>query len=139
MMTEKRTPQRHSGLRMDPKISELLHDSVENRAALTQKQKRDRARKKATYDLSPELQDAVTEIARKEDTSTSQIVGIFLAYAVAQYQQKEVRLGEGMAERSPSRTPRFSWNLQIPPNWMQAVETVAGAAEDLPPKWKKRR
>jgi hypothetical protein len=81
----------------------------------------------------------VTQIAQKEDTSTSQIAGIFLAYAVAQYQQKEVRLGEGMAERLLSRTPRFSWNLQIPPDWLQAVETVSGAAEDLPPKWKKRR
>ena len=138
-MNDKRTPKRHSGLRTDPKISQLLQDSVENRAALTKKQKRDRTRKKATYDLPPEIQDAVTEIAQKEDTSTSQIVDIFLAYAVEQYQQKEERIIEGMADRSPSRTPRFSWNLQIPPDWLQAVETVAGAAEDLPPGWKKRR
>lgn len=137
-MSNHKHPKRHAGLRTDPKISQLLQDSVENRAALTQKQKRDRARKKATYDLPPQIQEAVTAIAKQEDTSTSQIVGIFLAYAVEQYKQKEKNLIEGMAERSPSRTPRFSWNLHVPPKWMQAVIDLAGETENLPLGWKRR-
>jgi hypothetical protein len=63
-MSSKQPSSRIPGLRTDPKITELLQGAVENRAALTQKQKRDRSRQKATYDLPPALQDAVSAVAR---------------------------------------------------------------------------
>lgn len=135
-MSPKQPSSRIPGLRTDPKISELLQGAVENRAALTQKQKRDRSRQKATYDLSPALQDAISAVAKREDTSSSQIVSIFLAYALDAYLRKDAALTAGMAERTHAATPRFSWNLHTPPAWTAAVESLA--AEHLPPGWRKK-
>ena len=108
-----------------------LHRSVENRAALSKKQKRERAHQKVTYDLPPALQDAVTAIAKREDTSASQRVALFLAYAVDAYLRNEPILTTGLAERTHAGTPRFSWNLQTPPTWTTSVETLA--VKTLPP------
>ena len=135
-MPPKQSSSRIPGLRTDPKISELLHGSVENRAALSKKQKRDRARQKATYDLPPALQDAIGAIAKREDTSASQVVALFLAYAADAYLRKEPILTAGLAERTHAGTPRFSWNLQTPPSWTASVESLA--AESLPPGWRKK-
>ena len=136
MSTKRSSSTRISGLRPDPKISELLQGSVENRAALTKKQKRDRSRQKATYDLSPGLQDAVSAVAQREDTSSSQIVALCLAYALDAYVRKDPTLTAGMAERTHAATPRFSWNLHTPSAWTAAVESLA--AETLPPGWRRK-
>jgi hypothetical protein len=135
-MSSKQPSSRIPGLRTDPKITELLQGAVENRAALTQKQKRDRSRQKATYDLPPTLQDAISAVAKREDTSSSQIVSIFLSYALDAYVRKDAALVAGMAERTHAATPRFSWNLHTPPAWTAAVESLA--AERLPPGWRKK-
>ena len=129
-----------SSLPADPAIAELLRGSVENRAALTRKQKRDRARSKATYDLPPGLQRAVAAVARREDTSSSQVVALCLAYALAAYVGEEPGLMAGLSQRRPARTPRFSWNLEMPEAWQAAVAGLSqeGGEESLPPAWQGR-
>ncbi len=126
-----------SRLPADPAIAELLQGAVENRAALTRKQKRDRARSKATYDLPPALQRAVAVVARREDTSSSQVVAMCLAYALAAYLGEEPGLMTGLSQRRPARTPRFSWNLEVPEAWQAAVARLSqeGGEETLPPGW----
>ena len=127
---------RRPGLRVDPAIDELLATSVENRAALSTKQKRDRSRTKATYDLDPTLQQAIAATAKELDTSSSQVVAMFLAYGLAAYTRQETGLMDGLAVRWPARTPRFSWNLRLPDDWRQAVERAA--QKPLPAGWRKR-
>lgn len=126
---------RISGLRPDPAIASLLRTSVENRAALSARQKLDRTRTKATYDLDPVLQEACTALAKEWDTSTSQAVALCLAYALDAYSRKEPALLTALDKRERTRTPRFSWNLVIPEKWQEAVYTWAG--KKLPPGWRK--
>lgn len=131
----KHQSRRISGLKPDPAIADLLRSSVENRAALSKKQKLDRKRTKATYDLDPGLQDAFTALAKEWDTSTSQAVALCLAYALHAYDRKEPELLAALETREVTRTPRFSWNLVIPAEWQETVRTWAG--KKLPPGWRK--
>lgn len=123
-----RNQKRFSGLRQgqaDPKIAQLLHDAVENRAALTGKQRRDRARHKATYDLPPAVQAALQQVARREDTSASQIGEFLLAFALDAYRQRNQALMAALSARHPARTPRFSFNLEVPATWRAQVVALA--------------
>jgi len=87
---------------------------VENRAALTKKQRRDRARSKATYDLSPDVQALVQKIAALEESSASQVVEWLLTFACNEYLRANPEVLVGFEEKEMSRTPRFVYNL-LPP------------------------
>ncbi|RME52544.1 MAG: hypothetical protein D6790_18570 [Caldilineae bacterium] len=127
---------RFSGVKADPAIDELLTSAVENRAALSKRQKRDRARTKATYDLDPTLQQAIAATSKELDTSASQVVALFMAYALDAYARREPGLLEGLQDRTRSRTPRFSWDLHAPETWRRSVEETA--QKQLPTGWRKR-
>ena len=112
-------------VRLDPAVDEMLSQAVENRAALTAKQRRDRARTRATYDLALEVQKAIQEIAGEVNTSASQIAELFLAFAVREYRRGNPDLMAALENRSYARTPRFTWNLELPREWLEAT-AVAG-------------
>ncbi len=128
-MSRRKKGERRKGLRLDPRIQELLEDASENRAALSRKQKRDRQRTKATYDLSPDVQAVIQQIARLEDTSASQVVEWLLTYAAVQYLDGDARLMEGFRIKELSRTPRFSYNMQPPEEYKVAMMRVLGMEE----------
>ena len=123
---------RHSGLdivmsggqRLDPAIKEVLSNAVENKAALTAKQRRDRKRAKVTYDVAPPIQQAVESVAKKEDTSSSQIAALFLAFALQAYASKDEALLTALDAKVRARTPRFSWNLHLPDKWMEDIKNM---------------
>ncbi len=76
-------------------------------------------------------------VARREDTSSSQVVAMCLAYALAAYLGEEPGPMAGFSQRRPARTPRFSWNLEVPEAWQAAVARLSqeGGEETLPPGW----
>jgi len=106
--------ERRRGLTVDPKVAQLLEESVENRAALSKKQRRDRSRSKATYDLSPDIQALVQKITALEESSASQVVEWLLTFACNEYLRNNPELAAGFAEKEMSRTPRFVYNLLTP-------------------------
>ena len=109
---------RIGGLGLDPAVAEWRKRAAENKAALTKKQRRDRARSRAHYDLSAELQQALQDVAKQEDTSISQVVEMFLWYALHHYRRGSVELKDAFNDgRRPARTPRFSWNYDPPDAW----------------------
>jgi len=117
-------------------LAQLKNSAVPNRAAMTAKQKRDRKRKRAAYDIGPTIKAVVEAVAKKEDTSASQIAEIFLAYAVRAYLRgdKELRDALNLESRTRSRTPRFYWDLHFPDEWMLALEAYLSEAQK-PRKW----
>lgn len=122
----------------DPDTIRQLRDSaVPNLVAMTAKQKRDRKRKRAAYDIDPTIKAIVEQIARKEDTSASQIAEMFLAYAVRSYLRGEKELQDALTleSRTRSRTPRFYWDLHLPNEWMLALESYFSEAQKTR-KWR---
>ncbi len=120
-----RKKERKGGLRIDPEVAKWQREAARNPAAMTAKQRWDRKRQKATYDLPADIQAAVKAIARKEDTSASQVVEVFLAYALVAYASREGGLQEVIWEaKAPARTPRFSWNLELPETWKERIATL---------------
>ncbi len=117
---------RIGGLGLDPAVAEWRKRAAENKAALTKKQRRDRARSRASYDLSPEVQRAVQQVAAEMSTSASQAVEMLLWYGIYQYRQGNAELHTAFEEgRRPARTPRFDWLYDPPKAWLDA-STIEG-------------
>jgi len=118
--------ERKGGLRLDPEVAKWRREAARNPAAMTAKQRWDSKRQRASYDLSHEIQAAVKAVARKEDTSASQVVEMLLAYALVAYAGDEggVR-GIIWSAKTPARTPRFSWNLEVPEEWRASIVELA--------------
>lgn len=96
-----------------------------------------RKRTKATYDLPPVIQEAVAAVAKREDTSASQLVAICLAYALSRYIEDEPDLIDALSTRRPTQTPRFSWNIRVPGQWLRIAETIATSMA-VHQGWRKR-
>ncbi len=115
----------------DPDTLAQMRDSaVRNKAAMTAKQKRDRRRKRAAYDIDPTVKAVVEQIAHREDTSASQVAEMFLAYAVRSYLRGESELQDALnlESRTRSRTPRFYWDLHLPSEWLLTLEAYLSEA-----------
>jgi len=99
---------------LDPEIVKLRNGAATNNAALTAKQKQDRHRVRARYDIDPRLKSAIEDAARSEaiDTSYSQFAEILLAYALMRFKQGE--LDRYFEERTFANTPRFRYDYIFP-------------------------
>lgn len=119
---------------VDPGVADVLKKARENKAALTKKQKRDRLRCQALYDLPPALKAAIKEEAAHPDVSTSasQLAALLLAYGLKELRSGNEELTEALeAGKDPSRTMRFEWNVDLPEEWMALLErTAAGHRPD---------
>ena len=119
----------------DPDTLAQMRDSaVRNKAALTAKQRRDMQRKRATYDMEPVVKSVIEQIAKREETSASQIAEMFLAFAVRAYLRKDPELLEALEERTRANTPRFQFDLHLPEEWLLALEAYFSEARK-PKKW----
>ena len=137
-MSKRRQRKKYSGL--DPVVAGYLKkDAVENKAALTPKQKRDRKRKRVMYDIDPTIKEVVQLLAKREDTSASQLVELLIVYGIRAYLRGDEELQEALAleSRTRSRTPRFYWDLEIPEEWLLALEAYLSEARK-PQKWGER-
>ncbi len=114
---------------VDPAVSEWQKNAAENKAALTNKQKRDRARKdlQVKLDLASPLRKAALElIAEQEQTSVSQAGNLLLAWAMTRYFEGDAEIRDAFYEgHEPARTPRFVWNVQEPETWARLLDNFA--------------
>ena len=132
-MSKRRQQKKYSGL--DPAVAVYLtKDAVRNKAAMTAKQRRDMQRKRATYDMEPVVKSAIEQIAKREETSASQVAELFLAYAVRVYLRKDPELMEALEERTRANTPRFQFDLHLPEEWRLVLESYLTEARK-PKKW----
>jgi len=132
-VSRRRKKQRYTGL--DPAVTEIMTaGAVRNRAALTSKQRRDMQRKRATYDMEPVVKAAVEQIAKREETSASQIAEIFLAFAVRAYLRGEGELMQALEDRTRANTPRFQWELHLLEEWQLTLEAYLAQIQK-PQKW----
>lgn len=91
-----------------------LHRKRERKRKAAEKAKiKDRRNKRVTYDLPPDLRMQVMEIAKARSMPASQLVAWLLTRALEQFGGT----AEGLADEllpylSPSRSPRYAWNLR---------------------------
>lgn len=109
---------------IDPAVAELLTGLERQRsdAALPRKQRERKARERAkiqarrdaraTYDLPPALRERIKELAEEQRVPASQIVTLALARLLDDLECGKVDLG---VYKCPSRSPRYDWNLEFPP------------------------
>ncbi len=122
-----RKPQQR--VKIDPDVAELLAGLERLRLLPAQpdpeskKKVRERARMqarreyRATYDLPPVLREQVKALAEQQRVPASQIVTLALARFMNEYTAGIIDLDE---LKRPSRSPRYDWNLAIPPNLLPA-------------------
>ncbi|MBN2390742.1 MAG: hypothetical protein JXR84_08465 [Anaerolineae bacterium] len=109
---------------VDPENRDWVEDAATNTAALTAKQRYDLKRVRAYYDLhAQEMDDVVAEIADSLHTSKSQVASYLLAFALNAYCRSD-DLWEMMTDaKSPSRSLRYEWELEIERDWIEAFRT----------------
>ena len=121
----------------DPDTLAQMRDSaVRNKAALTAKQRRDRQRKRVMYDIDPTVKEVAQLLAKREDTSASQLVELLIVYGIRAYLRGDEELQEALAleTRTHANTLRFNWNLHIPEEWLLALDAYLAEAQK-PKKW----
>jgi hypothetical protein len=113
---------RKGGLRVDPAVQEWQEKAVTNVAALTRKQRYDRARVRVKLDVPAEVKAALEEHAGELETSGSQLAAFLLAWAMAELREGNRELAEAI-ERSKvwARALRFKFDLD-PSEFLQIEE-----------------
>lgn len=120
---------------LDPAVARVMTDgAVRNKAAMTAKQRRDMKRKRATYDMKPVVKAVIEQVAKREETSASQVAEMFLVFAMRAYLRKDPDLMLALEERTRANTPRFYWELHLPDEWELALELYLSEAQK-PRKW----
>jgi hypothetical protein len=107
---------------MDPSVRALINqsDRMRGEARLTRRErdKRIKERRKirarraqhTCYDIPPELRRFVKELSEELRLPASQLATLALLRFVQDYQNGEIDLS---SYKTPSRSPRFDWNLAI--------------------------
>jgi predicted DNA binding CopG/RHH family protein len=108
---------------IDPAVADLLsgmerrdtesHLPTKERKKVIKERNKIQSRKenRVTYDLPPNLRQAIKETAEKEGIPASQMVTLALYQFMDQYAKKEIDLGQ---YKEMSKSPRYDWNLVIP-------------------------
>ena len=71
-----------------------------------------RRRSKATYDLPEDIVQAVHQISDAESIARSDVVAWALSLLITDYRHGSI---DWTNCRTPSRSPRTAWKLEIPP------------------------
>ncbi len=113
---------------LDPAVADLLA-GMENKQAearlprrLREKKAKERAKIKArrdhrvTYDLPPQLKQAVFELAESLSLPASQLVTLALQRFMEAYKTGQIDLSK---YKKPSKSPRYDWKLEFPAEWFQ--------------------
>jgi hypothetical protein len=115
--------ERKGGVHIDPAVAQWQATAATNLAALTAKQRKDRARVRVKYDLDPALKAAVDAGAKAEGTSASQLAAFLLSWAMREYHAGNAELRSALEDgKSDARTPRVASNLDAPSRWLQPTE-----------------
>ena len=109
---------------LDPAVADLLSSMEQHQVDISlprrerQKKSREQAKIRArreqrvTYDLPPQLRQHVKDLAEAEGVPASQVVTLALVRFFSDYSTKQVDLAP---YKQPSRSPRYDWNLSLPP------------------------
>jgi hypothetical protein len=113
---------------LDPAVADLLA-GMENKQAearlprrLREKKARERAKIRArkdqrvTYDLPPQLKQAMFELAESLSLPASQLVTLALHRFLETYNEGNIDIS---IYKKPSRSPRYDWKLEFPAEWWQ--------------------
>lgn len=113
---------------LDPAVADLLA-GMENKQAearlprrVREKKAKERAKIRArrdqrvTYDLPPQLKRAVFDLADSLSLPASQLVTLALHRFMEDYQNGQIDLSK---YKKPSKSPRYDWKLEFPPEWWQ--------------------
>jgi len=118
---------------LDPAIKEWQRQAAENPATVSKKRRRDRERVRIFVDITPGLKAALEQIAgweNGEDTSVSQATEMLLIFAARAYGRKDAELLAAFREgKTHARTPRFSWNVEVPDGWDREIESTFGSGK----------
>jgi hypothetical protein len=119
-MAERKFERRPS---LDPAVADLL-SGMQQRQTETQLPRKERERlsrerakiqsrrdQRATYDLPPELREAIHDLAEELRLPASQLATLAIARFLKDYSANEIDLGK---YKQPSRSPRYDWNLIFP-------------------------
>lgn len=113
---------------LDPAVADLLA-GMENKQAearLPRKQREKKAKERAkikarkdhrvTYDLPPELKQAIFDLAESLSLPASQLVTWGLYRFLEEYKEGGIDISKF---KKPSKSPRYEWKLEFPPEWWQ--------------------
>ena len=111
---------------LDPAVADLLA-GMENKQAearlprkVREKKARERAKirrdSRVTYDLPPQLKQAVFDLAESLSLPASQLATLALHRFMEAYQDGQIDLSK---YKKPSKSPRYDWKLEFPPEWWQ--------------------
>lgn len=115
---------------IDPAVAELLTglERARSESALPRRERERKARERAkiqarrearaTYDLPPALREKIKSLAEEQRVPASQLVTLALVRFLDDLDAGRVTLGD---YKSPSRSPRYDWNLDIPPDLLPPV------------------
>lgn len=118
-MSKASKPAKVGGLSVDAKTADFLKDAAPNRAAMTAKQRQDRARVRIKVDLPDVLKAAIDAGAGELETSASQFAGFLLAWAMRAYRVGDPDLRGAIKENTTrARALRFAYDLEIPDDWL---------------------
>jgi hypothetical protein len=113
---------------LDPAVADLLA-GMENKQAearlprrVREKKAKERAKIRArrdqrvTYDLPPQLKQAMFELAESLSLPASQLATLALHRFLQSYSEGQIDL---LKYKKPSRSPRYEWKLEFPAEWWQ--------------------
>lgn len=107
---------------VDHDVKRWAEDAAENVSALTEKQKRDRARVRGRYDIPAWLKAEVDKAAKRYETSASQLAMLLLAWGLKDLKGGNRELLSAIQDhRALSQSLRFRYDLEVPSHLEDAV------------------
>ena len=113
---------------LDPAVADLLA-GMENKQAEARLPRREREKKakerakirarreqRVTYDLPPQLKQAMFELAESLSLPASQLATLALHRFLQSYSEGQIDLSK---YKKPSRSPRYEWKLEFPAEWWE--------------------
>ena len=113
---------------LDPAVADLLA-GMENKQAearlprrVREKKAKERAKIRArreqrvTYDLPPQLKQAMFDLAESLSLPASQLATLALHRFLESYSEGQIDLSK---YKKPSRSPRYDWKLDFPAEWWE--------------------
>ena len=109
-----RRPERKGGLRADPDTVEWAEGAAKNRAAMTYRQLYDAERVRVRVDVPDWLKRDLTNIAKEQGTSVSQIGAFGLAWWLSLYEQNDPDLLDVLGTSlKPSRSIKVENDVDL--------------------------
>ena len=112
----KKRRERVGGLGKDPAVEQYQKEAALNVAAMSKREQAERKRTRVYYDVPEWLKRAGEKAAEREGTTASQLAALLLAWAQRLYWRGDEELMAAIRDsKSPSRSLKIEWNIEIPP------------------------